>query len=87
MKSGKRRGQALVITSQAPETAGPCKGAFHHPALGQKDKAALGLLQLDHDQTHAVGGRRLGRLLSASSFFKSLPAFWIAGQPVLLFIK
>src|SRR3977135_1191170 len=48
VESGKRLSQALVVTSQATESRGPCKASFNHPAARQQYESALGLGVLDH---------------------------------------
>jgi hypothetical protein len=57
-------GQPLVIARQAAEASGPGEAAFHDAALGQQDKAPLGLGQLDHLQADAVRGGHRGDLVT-----------------------
>jgi len=57
------RGESLIIAGQATKTGCPGEITLHHPALGQENKAALGLGQLDDRQLDAVLGRRCRWLL------------------------
>jgi hypothetical protein len=65
MQSRHGSGKPLIVAGQTPKARHPGKGAFHHPAPGQQDKAMLGLWQLDDGQLDALGGRRLGRSVSS----------------------
>jgi hypothetical protein len=64
VKASQDGGQALIVACQAAETSGPGDAALDHPALGQQDKAALGLGQLDHLQADALPLSRRRRLLA-----------------------
>jgi len=67
VKASHSFGKALIVLGESAEASRPGKGALDDPALGQEDKAALGLLQLDHDQLDAVCIARLSSSTTARS--------------------
>lgn len=56
--------QPLIVTGQAAEAGGPSKVSLDDPALGQENKAVLGLRQLDDLEADAMGLGSVSRVLA-----------------------
>ena len=61
MQASQDVGQPLVVAGQPTEAGGPGEPALEHPALGQQDKAVLGLRQLDDLQTDTLASSGFSR--------------------------
>lgn len=62
MEAGEGGGEAFVVAGEPAEAGGPAEGALDHPAPGQQDEAALGVVEFDDLQLDPVRGGGRGGL-------------------------